>query len=200
VPNAKLQGVAGDLGTRAGVDQFVKSVPNTDILVNNLGIFGPGDLFSSSDEDWERYFQINLMSGVRLTRAYLQGMMDRKWGRVVFLSSESGLNVPPDMLAYGFSKTAQVSIARGIAKLAAGAETERIRSCNAWIVYYPARGEHGRSGQHGRVCVLDASVRDDGRRIARGRRYCGFDCVVNCARVSPTFISRATLKLRSIPP
>jgi NAD(P)-dependent dehydrogenase (short-subunit alcohol dehydrogenase family) len=112
VPNAKLQGVAGDLGTRAGVDQFVKSVPNTDILVNNLGIFGPGDLFSSSDEDWERYFQINLMSGVRLTRAYLQGMMDRKWGRVVFLSSESGLNVPPDMLAYGFSKTAQVSIAR----------------------------------------------------------------------------------------
>lgn len=119
-PNAKLQGVVGDLGTRAGVDQFVKTVPSTDILVNNLGVFGPGDLFSSSDEDWERYFQINVMSGVRLTRAYLQGMMDRKWGRVVFLSSESGLNIPPDMLAYGFSKTAQLSIARGIAKFAAG--------------------------------------------------------------------------------
>jgi NAD(P)-dependent dehydrogenase (short-subunit alcohol dehydrogenase family) len=120
VPNAKLQGIAGDLGTRAGVDQFVKAVPGTDILVNNLGVFGPGDLFSSTDEDWERYFQINVMSGVRLTRAYLQGMMDRKWGRVVFLSSESGLNIPADMLPYAFSKTAQLSIARGIAKFAAG--------------------------------------------------------------------------------
>jgi NAD(P)-dependent dehydrogenase (short-subunit alcohol dehydrogenase family) len=83
-------------------------------------VFGPGDIFSTADDDWERYFQVNVMSGVRLTRAYLKGMMDRKWGRVVFLSSESGLNIPPDMLAYGFSKTAQLSVARGIAKFAAG--------------------------------------------------------------------------------
>jgi NAD(P)-dependent dehydrogenase (short-subunit alcohol dehydrogenase family) len=120
VPDAKLRGVAGDLGSREGIERFVDVVPSTDILVNNLGFFGPGDLFSTADEEWERYFQINVMSGVRLTRAYLQGMMDRKWGRVVFLSSESGLNIPPDMLAYSFSKTAQLGIARGIAKFAAG--------------------------------------------------------------------------------
>ena len=119
-PEAKVHGVAGDLGSRAGVDAFVKAVPSTDILVNNLGFFGPGDLFSTDDEEWERYFQINVMSGVRLTRHYLRSMMERKWGRVVFLSSESGLNIPPDMLAYSFSKTAQLGIARGIAKFAAG--------------------------------------------------------------------------------
>ncbi|AFQ51029.1 SDR family NAD(P)-dependent oxidoreductase [Burkholderia cepacia] len=120
VPNAKLRGIAADLSSRVGIDAFVKSVPSTDILVNNLGFFGPGDLFSTEDDEWERYFQTNVMSGVRLTRAYLKGMMDRKWGRVVFLSSESGLNIPPDMLAYGVSKTAQLGVARGIAKFAAG--------------------------------------------------------------------------------
>jgi NAD(P)-dependent dehydrogenase (short-subunit alcohol dehydrogenase family) len=120
VDNAKLRGISGDLSTEAGLDALIKAVPHTDILVNNLGVFGPGNLFSTSDEDWERYFHINVMSGIRLTRAYLQGMMDRKWGRVVFMSSESGLKIPPDMLAYGFSKTAQLGIARGIAKFAAG--------------------------------------------------------------------------------
>ena len=88
--------------------------------MNNLGVFGPGDVFTTSDDDWERYFQANVISGVRLTRGYLKGMMERKWGRVVFISSESALNIPPGMLAYGFSKTAQLSIARGVAKQAAG--------------------------------------------------------------------------------
>jgi NAD(P)-dependent dehydrogenase (short-subunit alcohol dehydrogenase family) len=120
VPNAKLRGVPGDLASRAGIDAFVKAVPTADILVNNLGVFGPGDLFSTEDEEWEKYFQVNVMSGVRLTRAYLRGMMDRKWGRVVFISSESGLNIPADMLPYASSKTAQLSLARGIAKFAAG--------------------------------------------------------------------------------
>ncbi|MEM5455336.1 SDR family oxidoreductase [Paraburkholderia phytofirmans] len=119
-PQAKLQGFAGDLGTLEGCDALAKAVPQTDILVNNLGVFGPGDIFTTEDDDWERYFQVNVMSGVRLTRHYLKGMMERKWGRVVFISSESALNIPPDMLAYGFSKTAQLSIARGIAKQAAG--------------------------------------------------------------------------------
>jgi NAD(P)-dependent dehydrogenase (short-subunit alcohol dehydrogenase family) len=116
VRHAKLHGFAGDLGTSEGCAALAKAVPQADILVNNLGVFGPGDIFSTEDADWERYFQVNVMSGVRLTRSYLKGMMDRKWGRVVFISSESGLNVPADMLAYGFSKTAQLSIARGIAK------------------------------------------------------------------------------------
>ena len=120
VPNAKLRGFAGDLGTSAGCAELAKAVPEADILVNNLGVFSPGDIFSTEDADWERYFQINVMSGVRLARSYLQGMMNRKWGRVIFISSESGLNIPPDMLAYGFSKTAQLSIARGLAKQAAG--------------------------------------------------------------------------------
>jgi NAD(P)-dependent dehydrogenase (short-subunit alcohol dehydrogenase family) len=120
VPQAKLRGFAGDLGGKAGCDALVQAVPSADILVNNLGVFGPGDIFSTADDDWERYFQSNVMSGVRLTRAYLKGMMAQGWGRVVFISSESALNIPPDMLAYGFSKTAQLSIARGIAKYAAG--------------------------------------------------------------------------------
>jgi NAD(P)-dependent dehydrogenase (short-subunit alcohol dehydrogenase family) len=120
VPNADLHGVAGDLGTPAGINAFVKAVPDTDILVNNLGFFGPGDILSTEDAEWERYFQVNVMSGVRMTRAYIEGMMSRKWGRIVFISSESGLAVPPDMLAYGFTKTAQLGIARGVAKYAAG--------------------------------------------------------------------------------
>jgi NAD(P)-dependent dehydrogenase (short-subunit alcohol dehydrogenase family) len=120
IADAKLCGIPSDLSTQAGTDALVKAIPAADILVNNLGVFGPGDLFTTKDEDWERYFCMNVMSGVRLTRAYLRGMMERKWGRVVFMSSESGLKIPPDMLAYGFSKTAQLSIARGIAKFAAG--------------------------------------------------------------------------------
>lgn len=120
VADAKLSGVAADAGTRAGCDALVAAVSDTDILVNNLGVYGPSDIFSTQDDEWERYFQINVMSGVRLTRAYLQRMMERKWGRVVFVSSESALNIPPDMLAYAFSKTSQLSIARGVAKFAAG--------------------------------------------------------------------------------
>ncbi|HZZ01657.1 SDR family NAD(P)-dependent oxidoreductase [Paraburkholderia sp.] len=119
-PKAKLHGFAGDLSTPEGCAALSKAVPHADILVNNLGVFGPGDLFTTADDDWERYFQVNVMSGVRLTRSYLEGMIERKWGRVVFISSESGLNIPADMLAYGFSKTAQLSIARGIAKQVAG--------------------------------------------------------------------------------
>src|ERR1700733_8424292 len=80
VPDARLRGFASDLGTREGCDAFLRAVPSTDILVNNLGFFGPGDILGTEDQEWERYFQINVMSGVRLTRAYLRGMMERKWG------------------------------------------------------------------------------------------------------------------------
>jgi NAD(P)-dependent dehydrogenase (short-subunit alcohol dehydrogenase family) len=117
---AKVRGLAADLGTRAGCDALRAAVPDADIVINNLGIYGPSDIFATGDDEWERYFQINVMSGVRLTRAYLKGMIERRWGRVVFVSSESALNIPVDMLAYGFTKTAQLSIARGIAKFAAG--------------------------------------------------------------------------------
>lgn len=95
-------------------------MPSTDILVNNVGIFGPQDFFEIPDAEWSRFFEVNVMSGVRLSRAYLPGMMERGWGRVVFLSSESALNIPTDMIHYGFTKTAALAISRGLAKRVAG--------------------------------------------------------------------------------
>ncbi|CAB3761231.1 SDR family NAD(P)-dependent oxidoreductase [Paraburkholderia humisilvae] len=116
---ATVRGVVADLGTLIGCEALKKAVPDADIVVNNLGVYGPSDIFATGDDEWERYFQVNVMSGVRMTRAYLRGMMERRWGRVVFVSSESALNIPVNMLAYGFTKTAQLSIARGVAKYAA---------------------------------------------------------------------------------
>lgn len=94
--------------------------PATDILVNNLGIFGPQDFLDIPDSEWTRFFEVNVMSGVRLSRAYLPGMVERNWGRIVFLSSESALNIPADMIHYGFTKTALLAISRGLAKRVAG--------------------------------------------------------------------------------
>jgi NAD(P)-dependent dehydrogenase (short-subunit alcohol dehydrogenase family) len=120
VPKAEVQGVAADLGTAEGCDALIKAAPAADILVNNVGIFNPQDFFEIPDAEWERFFEVNVLSGVRLTRAYLPEMIKRKWGRVIFISSESALNIPTEMIHYGFTKTAQLSIARGIAKRAAG--------------------------------------------------------------------------------
>jgi NAD(P)-dependent dehydrogenase (short-subunit alcohol dehydrogenase family) len=120
IPSAKLRGVALDLGTAAGCDALVKAVPATDILINNLGIFAMQDFFEIPDSEWTRFFEVNVMSGVRLSRAYLPGMIKQDWGRIVFISSESGLNIPTEMLHYGFTKTANLSVSRGLAKLAKG--------------------------------------------------------------------------------
>lgn len=120
VPGAAVRGVAADLGTADGCAKLVSAEPEADILVNNVGIFGPQDFFETPDGQWQHFFDINVMSGVRLSRAYLPGMAGRKWGRVVFLSSESGLNIPADMIHYGFTKTAYLSISRGLAKRMAG--------------------------------------------------------------------------------
>ncbi|MBN3726604.1 SDR family NAD(P)-dependent oxidoreductase [Burkholderia sp. Ac-20379] len=120
VPGVSASGVAADLSHAAGVKQLIDAAPHADILVNNAGIYGPKPFFDIDDDEWEHYFQTNVMSGVRLSRHYLPAMLDRDWGRVVFISSESALNIPADMIQYGFSKTAQLSIARGLAKLAAG--------------------------------------------------------------------------------
>lgn len=95
-------------------------MPDPDIVVNNVGIFGPKPFFEIGDDVWEDFFQLNVMSGVRLSRAWMPAMMERGWGRVVFLSSESALNIPADMIHYGFTKTALLSISRGLAKLAGG--------------------------------------------------------------------------------
>ena len=120
VPGAALRGVAADVGTAEGCAALLAAEPVADILVNNVGIYGPQDFFETPDEQWLRFFHVNVMSGVRLSRAYLPKMIARKWGRVVFLSSESGLNIPPDMIHYGFTKTANLSISRGLAKRVAG--------------------------------------------------------------------------------
>jgi NAD(P)-dependent dehydrogenase (short-subunit alcohol dehydrogenase family) len=117
---AKLQAVAADVSTARGCAIMLEAVPQADILVNNAGIFEMKPFFDIMDEDWEHFFQTNVMSGVRLSRAYLKGMMERNWGRIVFLSSESGINIPPDMLHYGFTRTAVLGISRGLAKLAHG--------------------------------------------------------------------------------
>jgi NAD(P)-dependent dehydrogenase (short-subunit alcohol dehydrogenase family) len=120
VPKAVIRGVAADLGTAEGCAKLVAAEPDADILVNNVGIFGPQDFFEIPDSEWSRFFDTNVMSGVRLSRAYVPGMLSRNWGRVIFISSESGLNIPVEMIHYGFTKTAQLSISRGLAKRLAG--------------------------------------------------------------------------------
>ncbi|MAQ15277.1 MAG: oxidoreductase [Sandaracinus sp.] len=120
VPGAEVKGFTGDLGNAEGCAELTRQVPTCDILVNNLGIYGPQDFFEVEDARWTELFEVNVMSGVRLSRAYAPAMVDRGWGRIVFISSESSINIPKDMIHYGFSKTAQLSIARGLAKRLAG--------------------------------------------------------------------------------
>ncbi|VIO75896.1 SDR family NAD(P)-dependent oxidoreductase [Bradyrhizobium ivorense] len=120
VPGAKVRGIAADVSTAAGCKALLAAVPDVDILVNNAGIFEPKPFFEIPDEDWSRFFDINVMSGVRLSRGYMQGMLKRNWGRIVFISSESGLNIPTEMIQYGMTKTAQLAISRGLAELTRG--------------------------------------------------------------------------------
>ncbi len=122
VPGAQLRGVAADLSTAAGAAAFLKEVPQTDILINNLGIFVPTAFHDIDDEEWNRLWEANVMSGVRLSRHYFKGMLERNRGRVVFISSESGLQIPAEMIHYGVTKTAQIALARGMAQLTAGTE------------------------------------------------------------------------------
>lgn len=119
-PEVRAQAGTGDLSTAQGCAAFLEAHPRCDILVNNLGIYGPQNFFETPDAEWTRFFEINVMSGVRLSRAYLPGMQEQGWGRVVFIASESAFNIPADMIHYGFTKTAMVSIARGLAKRMAG--------------------------------------------------------------------------------
>jgi NAD(P)-dependent dehydrogenase (short-subunit alcohol dehydrogenase family) len=117
---AQVTGVAADLGTKEGVDLLTRRVAAVDILVNNLGIFEVKPFPEITDEDWLRFFQVNVLSGVRLSRFYLPKMLQNDWGRVVFVSSESGVNIPAEMIHYGVTKAAQVALARGLAETTAG--------------------------------------------------------------------------------
>lgn len=120
VPGAKVKGVAADVSNADGCAALVNDVPDADILINNAGIFEPKDFFAIPDADWTRFLETNVMSGVRLARAYMPGMLKRNWGRIVFISSESALNIPAEMIHYGVTKTAQLGVSRGLAELTKG--------------------------------------------------------------------------------
>lgn len=118
--NGKLHGFAGDLSQASVAQSLVEAYPQVDILINNLGIFEPVPFEEISDDDWQRFFDINVLSGVRLSRAYLPYMQAQNWGRMIFISSESGIQIPAEMIHYGMTKSAQIAIARGLAEQLAG--------------------------------------------------------------------------------
>jgi NAD(P)-dependent dehydrogenase (short-subunit alcohol dehydrogenase family) len=120
LPKADVKGMAADLGTAEGAKALIERVPDADILINNLGIFEPKPFFDIPDEDWDRFFRVNVLSGIRLARHYTPGMVQRKWGRVIFISSESAVQIPAEMVHYGVTKTAQLAVSRGLAETIAG--------------------------------------------------------------------------------
>jgi NAD(P)-dependent dehydrogenase (short-subunit alcohol dehydrogenase family) len=120
VPGSKISGVAADVSTSDGCKTLAAALPDADILINNAGIFEPKGFLDIPDEDWSRFYEVNVMSGVRLSRTYLPGMLKRNWGRIVFISSESALNIPKEMIHYGMTKTAQLAVSRGLAEMTRG--------------------------------------------------------------------------------
>jgi NAD(P)-dependent dehydrogenase (short-subunit alcohol dehydrogenase family) len=120
VPQANVEGFAADLSTAKAAEDLLKRLPSVDILVNNLGIFEPKPFDQIPDEDWRRFFEVNVLSGVRLSRAYVSGMKQRNWGRIIFISSESAIQTPVEMIHYGTTKTAQLAVSRGLAEFCAG--------------------------------------------------------------------------------
>lgn len=120
VPGAQVRGAAADVSTAAGCKTLTTALPDVDILINNAGIYEPKGFFETPDEDWSRFFEVNVMSGVRLARGYMPGMLKRNWGRIVFISSESALNIPKEMIHYGMTKAAQLAVTRGLAEMTRG--------------------------------------------------------------------------------
>jgi NAD(P)-dependent dehydrogenase (short-subunit alcohol dehydrogenase family) len=118
--SGNVEGIVADFGSAAGAEAVIARLPEVDVLVNNVGIFEPKPFAEIPDEDWFRFFEVNVMSGVRLSRHYLKGMLTRNWGRILFISSESAVQIPAEMVHYGMTKTAQVAVARGIAETTAG--------------------------------------------------------------------------------
>jgi NAD(P)-dependent dehydrogenase (short-subunit alcohol dehydrogenase family) len=116
----KVEGLPADLGTAAGAAEALRRFPDVDILVNNLAIFEPKPFEQITDQDWLHFFEVNVLSGVRLSRHYLPRMIERNWGRIIFISSESAIQIPAEMIQYGTTKTAQLAVSRGLAELTAG--------------------------------------------------------------------------------
>lgn len=122
VKSTRVSGIAADVSNAEGVQKLTAAVPEVDVLINNAGIFEPKPFEAIPDEDWLRFFETNVMSGVRLSRHYLKGMLARNWGRIVFVSSESALQIPVEMIHYGMTKTAQLAVARGLAERTRGTQ------------------------------------------------------------------------------
>jgi NAD(P)-dependent dehydrogenase (short-subunit alcohol dehydrogenase family) len=120
LPRATVDGIWADLGNADGCRSLIEQLPDVDVLVNNLGIFEPKPFEDISDADWLRFFEVNVLSGIRMARHYVRGMRSRDWGRIVFVSSESGVQIPAEMIHYGMTKTAQLAVARGLAETLAG--------------------------------------------------------------------------------
>ncbi len=116
----RLFGFAGDIATAEVADRLHAAYPDVEILINNVGIFEPVAFEDITDSDWRRFFEVNVLSGVRLARHYLPVMKQKDWGRIIFISSESGIQIPAEMIHYGMTKSAQISVARGLAEDVAG--------------------------------------------------------------------------------
>ena len=134
-PGCVAEGFSGDLARADAADRLVRQMPVVDILVNNLGIYEPKPFEDIPDDDWRRFFEVNVLSGARLSRAYLPAMKQRGWGRIVFISSESGIQIPAEMVHYGVTKTALLALSRGIAESCAGTEV----TSNAILPVRPVR-------------------------------------------------------------
>ncbi len=115
-----IEGVAADFSKAEDVESLLAEIPEVDILINNVGIFEPKPFEKITDIDWMKFFEVNVMSGIRLSRVYLQKMLDKNWGRIIFISSESAINIPQEMIHYGMTKTAQLAVSRGLAELTKG--------------------------------------------------------------------------------
>ncbi len=118
--NQHIEGFAADFSDNSQIKNLINRLPAVDILVNNIGIFEPKAFKDISDEDWLKFFEINVLSGIRLARAYLEHMLEKNWGRIIFISSESAIQIPEEMIHYGMTKTAQLAISRGLAELCKG--------------------------------------------------------------------------------
>ncbi|MBE9042043.1 SDR family NAD(P)-dependent oxidoreductase [Oscillatoriales cyanobacterium LEGE 11467] len=118
----EVMGLAADLSSTEGVDLATEKYPQIDILVNNLGIYEAKPFLEITDEDWQKIFTVNVMSGVRLSRTYLPKMLAKNWGRIIFISSESGVQIPTEMIHYGMTKSAQIAVSRGLAELTTNTE------------------------------------------------------------------------------
>lgn len=122
VPDAKVSGIPADFGKVDEVNALISKLPQVDILVNNAGIFEPKAFTEIPDEDWYRFFEVNVMSGIRLSRHIFNSMLQKNWGRIIFISSESGVFIPDEMIHYGMTKTAQLAVSRGLAELTKGTQ------------------------------------------------------------------------------